>query len=350
MINNAYSESVEESGTFLRIALQQISRHKLPYNPITYSVWYEFATGNNPELTDKIHNLEKEHQTIPLDIIHKLFKQYIADNHFLLAEKKITEFQTILSELTTSMASSGSDLNSHGGSLVTYAKKLGRATSLDEIPPLSKNIISATKNMVASGQSIAKQMNDTASEIELLRKELEGTKQKAKTDPLTGLLNRAGFDDMMSQAMDQTKSDGTPLCLVMADIDHFKKINDTHGHLIGDNVLKMLARLIKDNIDPTDTAARFGGEEFILVLPGKTLEDAFNTAEKIRKSLKTMRWVAKESKKPIGIVTISMGAAQYTAQDSVQGLIHRADQALYAAKESGRDKTLTENDIEAEEA
>jgi diguanylate cyclase len=345
MFDNLYPESIEGSGNFLRLALQYISRHKHPYNPIIYAVWYEYVTGRNEPLLNDIHALEKESIDIPAKIMFKLFRKHVADNKALLAEKKISEFQTILREMTIHLGNSGSKMDNQGSTLETYAKDLGQATSMETISAIAKNIVTETKAMLASSQALKNQMDATVLEINTLKKEKANIKQTAKTDMLTGLLNRMAFDEALAEAMGQSDSQNHPLSIIFTDIDHFKKLNDTHGHLMGDKILKILSRHLKDHIKGKDIASRFGGEEFILILPDTPLEGAFVLAEQIRMSIQTMKWMTRDSGKSIGSVTISLGVAQYKPKETRESLIGRADTAMYFAKEKGRNKTMTELDI-----
>ncbi|RLB91332.1 MAG: GGDEF domain-containing protein, partial [Deltaproteobacteria bacterium] len=218
-------------------------------------------------------------------------------------------------------------------------------TSIEDVSAIAQKIVSETKSMVTSSQNLKIHMDETVSEISTLKEELKGIKQAARTDMLTGLLNRRGFDEAISEAQQNSITHNKAFSIILTDIDHFKKGNDTHGHLIGDNVLKMLSRLLNEQIKGKDIAARFGGEEFILVLPDTSLKGAFILAEQIRKSLQTMKWIARNSGKPIGTVTVSLGVAQYKPDETIESLIQRADNALYFAKENGRNRTVTELDI-----
>ena len=345
MLKNLYPESIEESGNYLRMALKHISRHKHPYTPIIYALWYEYATGRNEQLLNDIHSLQKENTDISPKIILEFFKKYVADKQMLLAEKKIVEFQEILKEMIKNLGNSSSMMDNKGNSLEAYAKKLGQTTSMESISVIAKNIVSETKSMVASSLALKKQMDATALEINSLKKELEGIKQTAKTDMLTGLLNRKAFDESLSEALSQSEHQKNSLSIIFADIDHFKRLNDTFGHLIGDKVLKILSRLLKNHIKGKDHAARFGGEEFILILPDTPLEGAFVLAEQIRVSIQTLKWTNKGSDKSIGSITVSLGVAQYNPGETKESLIGRADTAMYLAKEKGRNKTMTELDI-----
>jgi len=345
MIDNLYPESIKESGNYLRLVLQYISRHKHPYNPIIYALWYEYAMGCNEKLLNDIQALQKGNTDISPKIVRKLFRKYVADNQMLLAEKKISEFQAILKEMIKHLGGSGSILDNQGKTLETYAKKLGQTNSMEAISAIARNIVSETKSMVASSQALKDQMDTTALEIDSLKKELEGIKQTAKADMLTGLLNRKGFDEKLSETLAHSECQKESLSIIFADIDHFKKLNDTHGHLMGDKVLKILSRLLKDHIKGRDSAARFGGEEFILILPDTPLEGAFVLAEQIRMSIQATKWMTKDSGRSMGSITISLGVAQYNPGETLESLIGRADTAMYFAKEKGRNKTMTELDI-----
>lgn len=343
MFENFYQESLEQSGTLLRMVLQQITGHKLAYNPITYAVWYEHAAGRNPDLSRELQELEQGE--ITHEQVIRLFRKYIAENRLLAAETNIRQFQKILAEIAEQFCRSGIRLNDHDTSFQTYARQLSRATSLEDISRIAQNILTETKNIIESTQSLKDQLAVTTQEIQSLRKEIEGIRQTAVTDMLTGLRNRRGLEEILPRDLDKSREDQTPMSIALMDIDHFKRVNDQHGHLIGDNVLKMLAQVLRNHIKGKDTAARFGGEEFLLVLPDTRLEGARILIEQIRKTLGNMKWVTRETRKSIGLITVSTGIAQYREGESLEDLIRRADNSLYFAKETGRNKTVTEDEV-----
>jgi diguanylate cyclase (GGDEF)-like protein len=155
---------------------------------------------------------------------------------------------------------------------------------------------------------------------------------QATTDPLTGLNNRLKFDQALANELLRTARYKTPLALVMYDIDHFKAINDSHGHQIGDKVLTELAMLVAGNTRDIDVLARWGGEEFALMLPGCDDGMACQAAEKLRAAVERANFEA------AGTVTCSFGVAQYVDGDSAATLVARADEALYRAKLEGRNR------------
>ncbi len=143
--------------------------------------------------------------------------------------------------------------------------------------------------------------------------------------------------------MEDAQEETAPLSLIIADIDRFKRINDNYGHLTGDTVLKLISKLIQRHIKGRDIACRFGGEEFIMALPETKMDGGFALAEQIRTSLEKVRWHSKSSGKDIGTITISLGVAQLIPGEDLNVLIARADKALYAAKQNGRNRTGTHN-------
>ncbi len=156
--------------------------------------------------------------------------------------------------------------------------------------------------------------------------------RQADTDALTGVLNRHGFNTMVSRELARARRHAQPLALVLLDIDHFKQVNDRHGHAAGDQVLEGLARLLESHVRESDLVARWGGEEFVVIAPMTGVDGAANLAEKIRALLEST------DLGPEGPVTASFGVAELQPADTVEALLHRADEALYRAKTTGRNR------------
>jgi diguanylate cyclase len=175
-----------------------------------------------------------------------------------------------------------------------------------------------------------------------LEQRLAKSEHEATRDALTGLANRRLFDAAIQHAAVQHSQDGGDLSLLMLDIDDFKKFNDRYGHMMGDSVLRLVARVLSDHLKGRDTAARYGGEEFAIILVGARLEDAIIVGEQIRQLLETRPIVHRASGERLGIVTCSIGAAYYRHGETVGDLISRADDALYCAKRTGRNKICSE--------
>ena len=166
------------------------------------------------------------------------------------------------------------------------------------------------------------------------------------TDALTGLSNRRHFQDMLNREFILTQRYATSLSLIMIDIDHFKKYNDTHGHLQGDIVLKKVATCLLHNTRGIDMTCRFGGEEFVVLLPKTATEGAMIAAEKLRSVIEKEIFTGEKESQPKGTLTLSLGVASYPTDSSdMQNLLELADRALYKAKEQGRNQVVTYSEI-----
>jgi diguanylate cyclase len=163
-------------------------------------------------------------------------------------------------------------------------------------------------------------------------------------DAVTHLKNRHWLEANLPREVKTASEFNEPLCVIMADVDHFKKINDTFGHAVGDEILRRFGELLSKNIKGRDTAVRFGGEEFVVVLPHTQIEGADNLGEQIRNELQSKKWMHHKTGKPIGTVTASFGIAQLRPGDGPDSLLERADAKLYEAKAAGRNCVKSESD------
>jgi len=175
-----------------------------------------------------------------------------------------------------------------------------------------------------------------------LRHNVQLSLEMAITDQLTGLHNRRYMSRHLDTLLSSAKKEAKPLAFVIMDIDFFKQVNDTYGHDIGDEVLKEFAKRIAANVRGLDLACRYGGEEFVVVMPDTDLAFAYSISERLRQSIETTP--VKISRAPNMLnITISIGIAKTEGEnDTAQALLHRADQALYRAKRSGRNKVVAD--------
>lgn len=177
------------------------------------------------------------------------------------------------------------------------------------------------------------QMHSMDAEIEELRRQVSEKHAASITDALTGVANRAGFDTRISDEFAASRRMKYPLSLMFIDVDHFKAINDTYGHKAGDTVLKTIAGMVTDRVRETDYVARYGGDEFVLLLPGTEGENAKNVGEQL---LEKVRNAGFQAQGKAVTVTLSIGVTEVLASDSIEQALERADGALYKVKEAGR--------------
>ncbi|MDQ7055582.1 MAG: GGDEF domain-containing protein [Persephonella sp.] len=167
------------------------------------------------------------------------------------------------------------------------------------------------------------------------RKNLEENLRKLATvDQLTGIYNRYAFEKFLEEEINRAERYGSGFSIIMFDIDNFKDVNDMYGHQVGDRILKELVNIVRNSIRKSDIFARWGGEEFMILVPIKEKQDAYRIAEKIRSEIENYRFDS------VGKVTVSIGVSFYKKGDSIKTIIRRADTALYQAKKSGKNMTV----------
>ena len=164
---------------------------------------------------------------------------------------------------------------------------------------------------------------------------MKDAKDASNTDPLTKLYNRNIMDEEIPLIISEAESIGQPVCAILMDIDHFKQINDTYGHPFGDEILRQFAQLLKHAFRQRDVIIRYGGDEFIIFLPGAELSQAKVIAERLLNTVHTNIKLPDSSN-----ATISIGIAQWQNEDDISSLLARADNALYLAKRGGRDRVI----------
>jgi len=237
-------------------------------------------------------------------------------------------------------------------SLAGADRKLSRSDSYDAIHEIVLTLINDNRAMQNKVNVLSEKLEQSRFQITRLRSSLTKAEEIGNRDGLTALGNRRFFDGALAQEVAKAQETGGDLCIALADIDHFKAINDKFGHVAGDMVLKLFADLLTTNIRGEDIAARFGGEEFAILFPDTRLFEASEAVGQIRKQLESKRWVVAASGERIGAVTASFGVARLNDAETAEGLVRRADAKLYEAKEGGRNRVAVdyagENEYEVE--
>ena len=180
-------------------------------------------------------------------------------------------------------------------------------------------------------------------DIEEIKADIEDNKKQAKIDRLTVLANRKSFDEYIQTTVAEAEQDKQSLSIIFCDLDYFRDLNAKHGHLLGDQVLKVVANIIKATVKGRDFVARYGGEEFTITMINTSLEDAKAIAEAIREEMSAKRIQLRDSKESLGQITMSFGVANYCLSEGVYSFLQRADRALYQSKQKGRNITSEAN-------
>lgn len=344
-----YKESSAESLAHMRNALPLISRHGLAATPPNYAVWYDYVSGRNEQLRTAIDRHLSAHEPVTNELCQSLFERYVST---CSADQLVTiqrDVGRLLLELRNMLASAGGDTGKFADALRANSERLSGNPALETLMQVLGSLRSETDSIMASGEHLQNQLSVQLQEVEELRNELESARREASVDYLTGLPNRKAFYAALHAAIeaftpppDADPAEAQTLCLLVLDIDHFKGFNDTYGHLLGDKVLRHVASRIKEVVRGTDLVARFGGEEFVVLLPNTPYPGALTVAENIRATIARARLIRTDTKDPLEPVYISVGVATYQGGEEADSFIDRADQALYHAKEHGRNRVIGE--------
>ncbi|MEI9899377.1 MAG: diguanylate cyclase [Hyphomicrobium sp.] len=250
------------------------------------------------------------------------------------------ELERQLGRLIVLIAGQLKNSKDHAASLRDTNAHLASVTTVAEIREVVRTLISKNETNERGTRDLEARLKAAQDQTSNLRQRLSQAEKLASLDPLTSVANRRRFEQFISAEVERSHANGTPLCLIMADIDHFKKVNDKFGHSAGDNVLKAFADLLSRNVRGGDLVARYGGEEFALVLPQTPMGDAFRIAERIRRSFELDGRPDESLAGELGRLTASFGVAEIRDGEPPSALIQRADQMLYEAKNKGRNATM----------
>ncbi len=336
--------NASQSAEILRITLPLMSKYKIPVTPHNYAVWYEYASGKNLLLNQKIDALIKAGDIIDEELVRTLHAEYLDHHHELSQVEKAQKTFAVLHEnLTAVLKAALKHTTQYGETLDEYDERITSNPDLQQIQLLIDEMSLSTEAMRNNNQGLMEEFKQKRTEVTLLHQQLQIAKEEAITDVLTQLPNRKAFSDAFENSFAQGLFDIGDHCLLMLDIDNFRKVNDSYGHLFGDKVLKAVANAIRSNTKGKDLVARFGGEEFIVFLPDTNRAGAQVVAEIIRNTIASSQIINPRDGKIINSVTVSIGLAQFAPGDRLETVIGRADDALYQAKKAGRNRTTFGN-------
>ncbi|MCP4671660.1 MAG: GGDEF domain-containing protein [Desulfobacula sp.] len=327
------------------MTLKYIAKYNLATNGMNLIIFYEYVEGKNSDLSKAIDKIVDKYGKIKPEQIKQIYGKYFNKDEQIIADKLLNRLNEIIKGLSIFFADSMDGMADQGRKVEDLAAQISQVKDYNDIDKIIDKMLAETKTLVLSNQKAYSIIKSSSENINILKSKLKKVKHEAQTDPLTNLANRRSFEQKMQYERIHAIENADTFCIMMVDIDCFKKINDSHGHLAGDSVLKNLADIFLHSLRQGDFSARLGGDEFCIILPGTKLSGASLTAVKIKDKINGRTWRLKGTGQYIENVTLSIGIAQCRFSDSNEELIKRADAALYLAKKNGKNCIKTEKEL-----
>lgn len=331
------NENEERTAEWMRLALAKMKQFEVSPTPANYALWFEYVSGTNLALVEAVDREIEQTGKLTSQQSYLLHQQFFEDDKDRAAMLEMRQELARLLKQTLNYIYTGVTTtdrsNSHLQSMLT---RLQPDLNRQQLHTLIEEVLIETRLAVSSGELLNEQLHGAMNEVAALKKELSDSRREAITDSLTGLANRKHFDELIHQMTRDADHNGMDVAVIFCDVDMFSVINEKHGQLVGDQVLRVIAELMRKSLKGRDLVARYGGEEFAVILPNTSMQNARQLAETIRQDIASKRIQRKDTREPLGSITMSFGVARYVPGEGVDSFLQRVDRAVYLAKRSGR--------------
>jgi diguanylate cyclase len=334
---------------YATLAIDLLKRAQIPPYPQFYELLYTYATGINPALNARINGIFKDGNP-SVDLAEALYNEFVKATDVNERISTVSERMSArIADVHDAIDSALVSANAYSGSLQSAHGDLESGMDITEMREWTARLLRETRRMQDTNRRLETKLEASREDIASLQRNLDEVRRESMLDPLTKIYNRKYFDDGLLNSIAEASENGRPLCLLLVDIDHFKRFNDTYGHQTGDQVLRLVAMTLKSNIKGKDIVARYGGEEFAAILPSTDLAGAEILSDNIRKAIQAKELLKRSTNEKLGRITASFGVALYRRDETASALIERADRCLYAAKHAGRNRVISETELPADD-
>lgn len=324
-------------------AVEYMMREMVPPTPNNFSVWFHYCLGTPPDLKRTIDILVANKRKFDTFVCSDLLATYIGTRANAVAAQNVSEqLDSVMGEARKFLAAAIEDNRSN---IEAIGNVVDQTVHGVDPTTLIEGLMGALSTAVNRASMLEVNFSEASVELDTIRNSLKEAEERAKTDTLTGLANRRALEEFFRAAQIGAMEVEDPLSILMADIDHFKGFNDTYGHGMGDQVIRLIASVLREQLREGDLPARYGGEELIAVLPRADLATCHEAAERIRNTVAGCRFTGRHDHDAEPDITVSIGVAEFRPGESMADLIARCDRALYKAKALGRNRTVTETGL-----
>jgi diguanylate cyclase len=333
------SGTIEQHKEWGAKAFERLLRENLPPSPENYALFFCYFANRIPDLNMSIDELTKQFGSVPQEQCNNLYTAHLG----VEAERKALEKANAvldgeMQKIMTLVDQTHQGTDRFGKTLDSFTGHLNAPPDLDRLKLVVGKVAQETKMIAEQNMRLQTQLSQSTQQMAELRYNLDKVRQEALIDTLTEVGNRKSFDAQIKKLSEEAVESATPLCLLMIDIDYFKKFNDSYGHLVGDQVLKLVGKTLLESVKGRDVVSRYGGEEFAVLLPQTVLDTAVYVADQLRKTVGSKKITRRSTNESLGAITLSIGVAQWQPEESLTALIERADKGLYQAKQTGRNR------------
>jgi diguanylate cyclase len=341
-----YAETEEQASEIAKQAMEQMAAHGITANPMNFTIWYGYCSDRYPDLRRHLEEALSSKTAFSEDVNTDIFQRFFtsADEAEGVTNAG-AKLETTLEQMLNMFVVANRGTERYNRTLEDFSGQMINRDP-EALETMVSTMVAETKRMMRVNDQLATKLSQSSKEVHKLREDLDDVRREALTDGLTGIANRKVFDNQMREQTRIASEDGTPLSLLMIDIDFFKKFNDNYGHQMGDQVLRLVAKTIQEGVKGQDIAARYGGEEFSVILPQTPVREAISAAETIRRHVASKRVTNKRTNQDMGTVTLSIGVSQFELGEGISNFIQRADEALYMAKGEGRNRVVSQVEVE----